>query len=353
MLLLTLDGWANGISATVSVIFACALGFGIIYKARKVKAKLLSYMGLNIVLAGLFWVVIAWDFFTVLLIGDNLPNPGGWMGIGHMMWAPFVILISFYIGTELMIPNKKMVKKYFLAIFLILSIIYELYVFLDPLGMFHFVQTLPSGTDLITIMTTTNSPVNILQIIFQISGLIFCGFGYLAKSFKSKGIIKKKFLLLSIGYLIYTGTPIFAVLLSRLGINILVAPYRIGLISSFLFFYYGLKEAPVKKEKKRYLKEIKVEDSLFRLYERPLQISEEEVTFHRDRKICLVCKGDVIRISYICPKCNALYCIKCSEELSNHENMCWVCNDPFDTSKPARPDKIVYKDSKDIKKKKE
>lgn len=351
MLLLSPDGWANGISATFSVIFACVLGVGIIYQARKVDAKLLSFMGLNILLAGLFWVVLACDFFTILITGNNLPNPGGWMGIAHMMWAPFVFLISFYISAELLIPYKKNIKKYFIATFLILSIIFELFLFLDPLSMFYFEIPFPSGTDLTIIMTTTNSPVNILQIVLQISGLIFCGFGYLTKGIKSTGIIRKKFLLLSIGYLIYTGIPIFAVLLSRLGISVSVAPYRIGLISSFLFFYYGLREAPVTKEKEPVIKEIKVEDSLFRLYERPLQISEEEVMYFRDRKICLVCKGNVIRVSYICPKCNALYCIKCSEELSDQENMCWVCNDPFDESKPTRPYKINKQDVKVLKKK--
>lgn len=50
-----------------------------------------------------------------------------------------------------------------------------------------------------------------------------------------------------------------------------------------------------------------------------------------------MCKGKVSRINYICPECDALYCIKCSEALSNLENACWVCNEPFDESKPTKP----------------
>ncbi|MFX1296896.1 MAG: hypothetical protein ACFFD2_18820, partial [Promethearchaeota archaeon] len=62
-----------------------------------------------------------------------------------------------------------------------------------------------------------------------------------------------------------------------------------------------------------------------RIFSKPQSITEEEVIFFREQRICLVCKSKVTRINYICPKCSALYCLKCSEELSNLENMCWVC----------------------------
>ena len=44
---------------------------------------------------------------------------------------------------------------------------------------------------------------------------------------------------------------------------------------------------------------------------------------------------------YTCPACDALYCIKCSDSLSNLENACWVCNTPFDESKPTKPFKEI------------
>ena len=40
-------------------------------------------------------------------------------------------------------------------------------------------------------------------------------------------------------------------------------------------------------------------------------------------------------ISFICPKCDALYCGKCAEALSLLDNACWVCNEPIETSKPV------------------
>ncbi|MFX1575150.1 MAG: hypothetical protein ACFFB0_20635 [Promethearchaeota archaeon] len=56
---------------------------------------------------------------------------------------------------------------------------------------------------------------------------------------------------------------------------------------------------------------------------------------------------------YTCPTCDAMYCITCSEALSNLENACWVCNTAFDESKPVKLDKKIEEagEKKDRKKK--
>ena len=66
------------------------------------------------------------------------------------------------------------------------------------------------------------------------------------------------------------------------------------------------------------------------------QVKEEEVTIHREHKICVVCKGDVLGFMYTC-KCDTIYCENCARALTNLENACWVCNAPFDTSQPTQP----------------
>ena len=50
-----------------------------------------------------------------------------------------------------------------------------------------------------------------------------------------------------------------------------------------------------------------------------------------------MCKNKISRLNYYCPDCNALYCVNCAEVLSNTENACWVCDTPFDESKPVKP----------------
>ncbi|MFX1488138.1 MAG: hypothetical protein ACFFBI_03255 [Promethearchaeota archaeon] len=68
-------------------------------------------------------------------------------------------------------------------------------------------------------------------------------------------------------------------------------------------------------------------------FTKPSTITIEEIELYRKKGLCLVCKSKVSRLNYICPKCNAIYCIKCSEALTNLENACWVCDTPFDESK--------------------
>ena len=65
------------------------------------------------------------------------------------------------------------------------------------------------------------------------------------------------------------------------------------------------------------------------------QIIEDKVAIHKERKICLVCRGEVLRFSYIC-ECGAMYCENCARAVSNLENVCWVCEEPIDYSKPVK-----------------
>lgn len=118
------------------------------------------------------------------------------------------------------------------------------------------------------------------------------------------------------------------------------------MIISLWFWYFGLREEPEKKEKIRPKKEIKVEGDLFRITKRPDQITEEEVSFSKEKKICLVCKGRVLRFNFICSECEAFYCMKCAQAISNLENACWVCNAPIDESKPVKP----FKKEEELKK---
>ncbi|MBY8989095.1 MAG: tetratricopeptide repeat protein [Candidatus Lokiarchaeota archaeon] len=65
------------------------------------------------------------------------------------------------------------------------------------------------------------------------------------------------------------------------------------------------------------------------------QIIEDKVAIHKERKICLVCRSEVLRFSYIC-ECGAIYCDNCARAVTDLENVCWVCDVPIDYSKPVK-----------------
>jgi len=165
----------------------------------------------------------------------------------------------------------------------------------------------------------------------------FLGFAFLYKGILSIGVIRKKYFFLAFGDFITAGFSSFLILFN---LGILVVFFRILVIFGFYLKYLGIKEEPAEPKKSLPKKEVKVEESLFRLSKRPDLITEEEVTFHKEKKICLVCKGKVSKFNVFICDCDALYCENCARALSTLENMCWACNAPIDDSKPVRPDKV-------------
>ncbi len=84
----------------------------------------------------------------------------------------------------------------------------------------------------------------------------------------------------------------------------------------------------------------------------PAFMTEEKVAISKETKICLICRGAVLRFTYIC-ECGAIYCENCARALTNLENVCWVCDTPIDYLKPVKPYKEELEDlNVDIKGKK-
>jgi len=100
--------------------------------------------------------------------------------------------------------------------------------------------------------------------------------------------------------------------------------------------YHIIKD--IKSQKVGIMKQdsLDISPNILEMFTKPQKITEEEVSVSKERRICLVCKGKLARQMYICPYCGSFYCKKCSNTLTNLENACWVCNAPFDESKPVK-----------------
>ena len=87
-------------------------------------------------------------------------------------------------------------------------------------------------------------------------------------------------------------------------LNVLLA--IILCISEILFAF-----SQIRKEKSEITSIVPSEESkeiteITKVFTKPRKITEEEVTYYKEQKICLVCKGKVLGLSYICPECDAL-----------------------------------------------
>jgi len=233
--MLILEGWIDGITASGVVIFGIIFGLFFLYKSRKSGARILTILGVVNILAGLMYLGVFTDFLVVLVTGSNLDNTYGLVGILSYIWFAPVMILAIYIGVELLTPKK---KWYFLILVIILSVVFEIFFFLEPLDTFNFVDPVIKGETLIDYNVNMFTPAGIIMAILLLVVLIILGFGFLIKSIKSGGDLKRSFFLLSIGSICFC---IFGLLEGLTAPGLMVVFVRIGYLISFWLMYYGLK----------------------------------------------------------------------------------------------------------------
>ncbi len=243
-LALEFTGLLNGVSALSVLVISIIIGLFSYYKSYKLKAKLLSYAAINIIFIGLLWLGPTTDFLFVLITGANLPgDPPLIYPILSYMWVAPSIFFAMTIGTELLIPEK---KWYLLSVILVLSILFEVLLFGFTASSFTFDLPSPVGSDIIDTSfiypgATADFPWGltfILIAVFLILNLLFNGIGFFRKALQASGVIRKKFIYLSLGFTIFTVASVFDSLIPP---GILLPFVRISVVISSLLMFYGLK----------------------------------------------------------------------------------------------------------------
>jgi hypothetical protein len=229
--MVSLTGWLIGGTGMGVIIFCTIFGIFFLYKSKKMKASLLTYSGILTIFTGLFYLGAASDFLSVLITGNNLNNEFGLHGILAYMWVAPAVILAMYIGAELIFPDK---KKIILVVYSILGIIFELFLFLDTNNAFTFTL----NEDVIDSSFNRTHPTFILIVLFLISNLIFEGIGFAIKAKQASGDIKKKFIFLSLGFIIFV---ICGALDSLVAPGIWLILIRTGMIIYAWLIYLGLK----------------------------------------------------------------------------------------------------------------
>lgn len=195
-----------------------------------------------IIFAGLMFLGPVVDFFSLVFTGFNLDNSFGLYGILSYIWTAPLVLTAIYIGAELVLPSY---QRLLLIIFVILSFIFELFIIIIPLAQFEFTE--PLGDVIIDSNFKFGNVAFFVILIFLITVLIINGIGIFLKGLKSKGLIRKKFIILSISFDAYIIYAVFDTILPH-GTIVFIA--RILMVSSPWLLYFGLKETQKGKKKK-------------------------------------------------------------------------------------------------------
>ncbi|MFX1280208.1 MAG: hypothetical protein ACFFA3_12390 [Promethearchaeota archaeon] len=130
-----------------------------------------------------------------------------------------------------------------------------------------------------------------------------------------------------LGFTIFTNLPLSMIFLIIIWISAIV----LGIVIVYIVINLTKRRRTQSSEE---IEEKKTVKDFLSMFTKPQTITEEEIEHFRKEKICIVCKSKISRLNYVCPKCDVLYCVRCSNALTNLENSCWVCETPFDEGKP-------------------
>ena len=227
--------WLEGLTASSVITVGIILGLISIIKGRKLKAKLLTVLGLAIFFIGFLYLGPTTDFLSVIITGSNITSEFwglGIYGILSYLWIAPALIMAMYIGGELILPKRKWIL---VIIYMILGIIFEYFLWFQTDN--TFVIDLVPG-EIIDSSFVTLYPTFLLMALFILSILIFHGMGFLIKAIKSTGVLRKKFLLLGIGFIIFSIAGAGDSLVNP-GIGLVIV--RLAMISSIVLMYFGLK----------------------------------------------------------------------------------------------------------------
>lgn len=235
--MLTINGWLNGLTALLIVVFSAIFGILMLIKSlRTEQTTVLMYGALMGLFAGLLWLGPATDFIMILLTENNLDNQFGLYGLLSYMWVGPASITAISLGAEVTAPK---LKKIIIPIILIIAVLFEFYLFVFTMDLFDFHYPATPGENLIDSTFVTLSPGFILVAIIIGLVLIFCGVGAFRIAAKSTGNIRTRFLMLGTSFVLFCGVAIADALLNP-GVLLFIA--RFGMIACAFFIYYGVKD---------------------------------------------------------------------------------------------------------------
>lgn len=232
--MVSLNGWLDGGSALAIVIFTVACCVIFLYRSKKLDLRLIAIAGIMILSVGLIYTGPSADLMSLILTDTNL-QPTQLYGLIAYVWVAPALICGMYIGAELLMPHR---KKIILAVYIVLGVLFEYFLFFDTANTFNFTTPAPLSGDLIDSQFRLTSPTFILTAIFLLSVLLFNGVGFLQKARQQEGKIRRNFTLLALAFIIFTVTGALDAFVPA-GAGLVAV--RIGMIVITVLLYYGLK----------------------------------------------------------------------------------------------------------------
>ncbi|TFF90061.1 MAG: hypothetical protein EU548_04920 [Promethearchaeota archaeon] len=226
-------GWLDGLTASGIILSSAIFGLLSLYKAKKLRAKLLAIAALTMFFVGFLWLGPFIDFIMVLFFKTNITPIWVYSLLSYTNVAP-ALIFAMYLGGTLLLPKKKWI---IVGIYIILGGIFEIFLWFQNDLSFTFTLVVP-GEDLIDAEFVRDFYTFYFVGVFLVSALIFLGIGFAVKAKQSTGELRKKFMYLSIGFIIFV---VCGALDSILKLPIAIGVVRGVMMTFALWMYLGLK----------------------------------------------------------------------------------------------------------------
>ncbi len=226
-------GWLDGLTASGIILSATIFGLLSFYRASKLGAKLLAWAGLTMFFVGFLWLGPFIDFILVLFFHTNI-TPTSLYSILSYLWVAPALVVAMYLGGSLMFPKKKWV---IVGIFIALGLVFEYFLWFQTNASFTWTLNNP-GDELIDASFVRTHPTFLLIALFLVSTLVFLGIGFLIKAKQATGELRKKFIYLALGFIIFV---VCGALDSIIPPGIAIGFVRGVMMTFALWMYLGLK----------------------------------------------------------------------------------------------------------------
>ena len=168
------------------------------------------------------------------MISDKNIDPAYVYVLLSYTWVAPALFFSMYIGWELLVPK---IKWALAGIYIVLGIIFEMFLWFTPNQSFdHIKVQIEDG--LIDAGFNMSHPTYLLNSLLLMTTLIFLGAGFTIKARQAKGLLRRRFTFLSIGFYIFF---FCGVLDSILTLPLAIGLVRVIMITYPLWQYLGLK----------------------------------------------------------------------------------------------------------------
>ena len=234
-------GMIDGFLAIVIVVLCILIG---IFSILKSKTTLQKITGIVIICMGLTMLGPMIDFFTLLATNINTELWEIYPILGYI-WILPILVLGVIMGAEAILPGK---KKLLIIISALLGIIFEIVLFYtvmneDPMVFIKSdTSILNPNESLLNMRIIIEEMLGIILIVSMIICLVMIfiidGIGFMQKAGESSGVIKNKFILISLGWILFI---VFGVIDSIIDLGDLISIPRMLIIISAGCLYLGTR----------------------------------------------------------------------------------------------------------------